>query len=94
MHELGFLSGWKPGQAKMRSDKDIDAFIAGVRSLCDHRNSESDKPYYVDISVGCQELRAGDMPGGLKHALKQADGKLYEAKAVRRKNVVKESLSE
>ena len=82
------------GVMKMRSDKDIDAFIAGVRSLCDDRNSESDKPYYVDISVGCQVLRAGDMPGGLKLALKQADGKLYEAKAVRRKNVVKESLSE
>ena len=78
------------GIMRVESEGDIEAFITRVRILCEDWNADSVKPYYVNVSVGCCELRAGDMPSGLKLALKKADDMLYKAKAVRRKSVMRE----
>ncbi len=78
------------GVMKLESEGDIEAFVTRVRILCGDWNSDSVKPYYVNVSVGCYELRAGDMPAGLKIALKYADERLYEAKSSRRKSVKRE----
>ncbi len=78
------------GIMKIDSLSDREAFGARVRILCEDKNAESGKPYYVNVSFGCQEFRAGDFPGELKNIMKQADEKLYEAKKTRRENVVRE----
>ncbi|MCR4589650.1 MAG: GGDEF domain-containing protein [Lachnospiraceae bacterium] len=78
------------GIMKLESEGDIEAFVTRVRIRCGDWNADSEKPYYVNVSVGCCELRAGDMPIGLKTALKVADERLYEAKSARRKSVMRE----
>ena len=78
------------GIMKIDSLSDREAFGARVRILCEDKNAESGKPYYVNVSFGCQEFRAGDFPGEFKNIMKKADEKLYEAKKTRRENVVRE----
>ena len=78
------------GIMMIRSDGDMDSFGMRVRALCEDKNAVSGKPYYIGVSVGCYKLRAKDAATGLRDALKKADEKLYEAKSMRRKSVVRE----
>ncbi len=81
------------GIMEYKSDKDIKNLIANVKSCCDQYNYDSNKDYYVNISIGCCPMRAGALPGMLRNAIQKADEKLYEAKKYRRPTVLRDSGS-
>ena len=59
-----------------------------VRRECDGFNSDSDKAYYVELSIGYHVIRCGsDLV--ISDVLKDADEALYEEKKKRRKSVKK-----
>lgn len=59
-----------------------------VRRESDEFNSDSDKPYYVELSIGYHVIRCGsDLV--ISDVLKDADEALYEEKKKRRKSVKK-----
>ena len=72
-------------------DNQPDLFIQKVRRDCDVYNKTSGKPYYVNISIGCHVFHSTGQTD-ISAMLKKADTQLYEAKKVRRANVVREDV--
>ena len=69
---------------------EIEEFKKRVRDYCERENAEGGRPYYIGVSLGCYEFMPGeeiDLPA----MLKLADRELYEAKKLRRSNVIRES---
>ena len=79
------------GIMKISSEEDMNSFSLRVRALCEDKNAVSGKLYYISVSVGCYMINAEDTAPGLTDALKKADEKLYEAKLLKRKSVLKEA---
>ena len=70
------------------NEYDAEKFIDDVRYKCDLYNENSNKVYYLDISMGYYHIHAGT--GEEFDALfKKADAKLYIDKKTRRKSIIK-----
>lgn len=73
---------------RFKVNKDI--FIRKIYEKCEEYNKASEKPYYVNISLGaveficCEEI-------DIKEMIKHADECLYQAKRERRKSIRKDS---
>ena len=59
-----------------------------VKQLCQDFNNQSDKPYYVDISIGYHCFLGKDYKG-IRNIIRKADDRLNHAKAFRRKSAIK-----
>ncbi len=69
-------------------EEEIEAFKKKVKDYCEKENDEGGRPYYIGVSLGCFEFVPGeeiDLPA----MLKLADRELYEAKKLRRENVIR-----
>ena len=63
--------------------EDSDHVMMSVKRITDRRNTYSDKPYYVEISLGVQEFVC-DTQVHFSELLRAADMRLYESKKKRR----------
>lgn len=72
----------------IHESSDISCFSQRVRTLCDNFNAKGQKPYYINISLGCYEFSPIQLQD-IDIILKRADNLLYEAKKERRKNVIR-----
>lgn len=72
----------------MDSKEEIAAIEEKIHRACDEFNAISDKPYYVEISVGCHAFRTPEYEE-LNSVMEIADGILYEAKKKRRPSVIR-----
>lgn len=62
-----------------------------IYQLCQSYNSKMEKPYFIEISVGMTEFSHKEL-ARITRILKYADHNLYEAKQLRRDNVVRGRL--
>ncbi len=62
-----------------------------IKSECETYNDKEKRPYYLGISVGIYEFGREEDPGFME-VLKKADLLLYEAKKLRRSNVIRENI--
>lgn len=67
---------------------DKDQYVQDIKQQCELYNTNSDKPYYVNISVGMVEFTCSEKVE-FKDMLKRADDYLYQAKKVRREDINK-----
>ncbi|MCR5099419.1 MAG: GGDEF domain-containing protein [Lachnospiraceae bacterium] len=65
-----------------------EKFIAKVKLLCQRENETNNKPFYVEISVGCYETDISEL-SDISKVLKKADDMLYEAKKHRRESALR-----
>ena len=65
-----------------------ETFISKVKELCQKENETNNKPFYVEISIGCYEADITELTD-ISKALKKADDMLYEAKKHRRESVLR-----
>lgn len=65
-----------------------DIFIRKIYERCEEYNQTSNKPYYVNISLGAVEFVCGE-DIDFKEMIKHADDCLYQAKRERRKSIHK-----
>ena len=72
----------------MKEEGQIEQFREQLKAGCELCNSTSDKPYYVNLSVGCHVFSYNEMED-FSEILKKADKELYEHKKVRRKSVLR-----
>lgn len=72
-------------------DSQLEDIAKQVKDACEAYNAVSGKPYYLGISVGCAPFDNAESVD-LSAELKRADNALYEAKKLRRANVVRDSL--
>ena len=70
------------------SKEEIAAIEEKIHRACDEFNAISDKPYYVEISVGCHAFRTPEYEE-FNSVMEIADGILYEAKKKRRPSVIR-----
>ena len=74
---------------QVREDFSADDFKRRLSELCRIHNEESGKPWYEELSVGCQEFSYEQSDDITEH-FRQADAALYKAKAHRRSSVVRQ----
>ena len=82
----------------MPADEEIDSAgnngrdeaLRRIRQATDEYNRTSDKPYYVELSIGMIPFRCTEAPD-IQGLIRNADSHLYEAKRNRRTNVAKNS---
>jgi hypothetical protein len=74
---------------QVREDFSADDFKRRLSELCRVHNEESGKPWYEELSVGCQEFSYEQSDDITEH-FRQADAALYKAKAHRRSSVVRQ----
>ena len=67
---------------------DAEKFISKVKELCQKENETNNRPFYVEISIGCYEADITEL-SEISKALKKADDRLYEAKKHRRESVLR-----
>ena len=77
------------GMFALTDDIDLDVIKSRIKAACDNYNETSGKPYYLGISVGFYVFTYCDKTD-LSKMLKMADNELYEAKKLRRSNVVRD----
>jgi diguanylate cyclase (GGDEF)-like protein len=73
---------------RFKVNKEI--FIRKIYEKCEEYNQTSDKPYYVNVSLGAVEFTCGEETD-FKEMIKHADDCLYQAKRERRKSIHKGS---
>ncbi|MCR5452472.1 MAG: GGDEF domain-containing protein [Lachnospiraceae bacterium] len=69
-------------------DLTADIFKNRIKELCKTENETNNKPFYVEISIGCFEVKLSDLRD-LSKIFKIADDNLYEAKKHRRESVIR-----
>jgi diguanylate cyclase (GGDEF)-like protein len=72
----------------VESEDDIAGVEEEIKKACAEFNEVSEKPYYVEISVGCHIFRAAEYEE-LNSVMETADQILYEAKKKRRPSVIR-----
>lgn len=72
------------------SKTDEVTFPETVRAACEALNTTNDKPFYVELSVGCSRFNRENIEEGLTEIFKESDRFLYDAKKKRRASVIKE----
>lgn len=68
---------------------DVERFRAALKEFCELLNGQSGKPYFVEVSVGCEEFLPSAADDLSEH-LKVADERLYEDKQKRRESVMRD----
>ena len=76
------------GMFRMTEGIELDDIRSYIKTACEQYNETSGKPYYLGISVGFHVFTYSE-DTELSAMLKKADGQLYEAKKLRRSNVVR-----
>ena len=76
------------GIFRMSEETRLEAIRSRIKAACDAYNEASGKPYYLGISVGFHVFTYSENMD-LSAMLKKADEQLYEAKKLRRSNVVR-----
>ena len=79
------------GIMTIQDDSDTEMLIELIRRKCDEYNLHSDKPYLVEISVGCTAFDSKEF-GRFETIWRKADLSLYKAKEKRRPTSIKEKL--
>lgn len=72
----------------LRKNMEKDKYIEYIYKECEIYNKQSNKPYYVNISLGVVDFECGEHVD-FKVLLKKADEKLYIAKKHRRSSIKK-----
>ena len=76
------------GMFAISDPAEIEDVKQRIADLASHFNETSDKPYYVELSVGCVPFSYREYDS-YNDLIRMADDSLYEAKKVRRASVVK-----
>ena len=76
------------GMFSIKNEKELEKIKKKIKKISDDFNKVSDKPYYVELSIGCVTYKYEDTDN-FNDLIRQADESLYEAKKVRRQSVVK-----
>lgn len=71
-----------------KDGKAVEKIERKIKEACRKYNEKSEKPYYVELSVGCNVFEAFDYTD-LNSVMEQADRNLYEAKKSRRESVIR-----
>ena len=66
-----------------------ETFMSKVKLLCQEENETNNRPFYIEISIGCYETDISEL-NDISKALKKADDRLYEAKKHRRESVLRQ----
>ena len=88
--ETGRIGGDEFISVMLMDGKDPDSIVADIKSRLDALNRTSEKPYYVELSVGYYEFTCTE-GCSVGEIMQQADKALYEAKKNRRSNIDKQS---
>ena len=77
------------GMFALTNDVDLNTIKSQIKAACNNYNEISGKPYYLGISVGFYVFTYSENTD-LSEMIKMADNELYEAKKLRRSNVVRD----
>ncbi len=72
----------------VKDEAEMSAVVDNIKKISEDFNAISDKPYYVDVSVGCTSFRM-DNYTGFSELISKADELLYEKKKVRKTSVIR-----
>ncbi len=70
-------------------ENDAATYVSRLKEACLKENEVSDKPFYVDASIGTYTFTYDEVSQDLSAVIKKADKSLYEAKKSRRSTIVK-----